>query len=179
MLTAEEIIELYQLEPLDQEGGFFRQVWKSSTVVKNADLGEAYSKEGTHPRGTLIHFLLTADSFSAMHRLPTPEHWFYHLGDPVEMLLLHANGSSELIELGPDLANGQRIHYTTPAHSWQGTYLKAGAKAGYFFGSCAMVPGFEWEDFEMGDRAELVAEFPQRKQAIERRTRLERFKGAL
>jgi hypothetical protein len=179
MLTAEQIIEHYCLEPLDQEGGYFRQVWKSDRVVSNTLLGAGYPKEGGHPMGTLIHFLLTADSFSAMHRLPTPEHWFYQMGDPGEMLLLHADGRSELIELGPDFSQGQRIQYSTPAQSWQGTRLRAGGVHGYFFGSCVMVPGFEWTDFELGARKDLVEAFPEQQNAIELRTRTERFDGAL
>jgi Uncharacterized conserved protein len=178
MLSAEAIIEKYHLAPLDQEGGYFRQVWLSPEKVANEALGDVYPKGGTHPMGTLIHFLLTADSFSAMHRLPTPEHWMYHLGDPVEMLLLHPDGSGETKLLGPDLVAGQEIYVTTPANSWQGSRLFPGAgKHGYFFGSCWMVPGFEWTDFELGACANLCEQYPDFNEAIVARTRTEVLKG--
>lgn len=179
MLTAEEIIARYELEPLDQEGGYFRQVWKSAHTVSNTDLGSAYPAKGSHPMGTLIYFLLTADSFSAMHRLPTPEHWFHQMGDPGEMLLLHADGSSEQVLLGPDFTKGHQIQVTTPTMSWQGTRVQAGGVHGYFFGSCVMVPGFEWMDFELGERADLIGAYPEARAAIEARTRLHRFEGKL
>lgn len=171
MITAEQIIERYGLEPLDQEGGFFRQVWRSPIRVRNSLLGKGHAAEGDHPMGTLIHFLLTEDSFSAMHRLPTAEHWFYHLGDAAEMLLLHKDGSTELRLLGSDLLQSEEVQITTPAQSWQGTRLRPGGRMGYMFGSCAMVPGFEWEDFELGERGALIHDFPEQAVAIEQRTR--------
>jgi uncharacterized protein len=172
MTTAKEIIERYQLEPLDHEGGYFRQVWRSGSRIDNQDLGDAYPAGRDHPMGTLIHYLLTADSFSAMHRLPTAEHWLYHLGDPAEMLLLHPDGLGQLRILGPDLQAHQEIHLSVPPGSWQGTKpapQKDGC--GYCFCSCMMVPGFEWTDFELGDAATLCRDYPEHSQAISGRTR--------
>ena len=113
MLSAEDIIKRYQLEPLDQEGGFFRQIWLSPVRIQNSNLCGAYPIEGDHPIGTLIHFLITRDSFSAMHRLPTEEHWFYHLGDSCEMLLLNEDGSSKLHRIGAKRSKRKHLHYNT------------------------------------------------------------------
>jgi len=179
MVTAEDIIELYGLEPLDQEGGYFRQIWRSPLRVPDAELGAEYSQTGDHPMGTIIHFLLTEDSYSAMHRLPTPEHWFHHLGDAAEMLLLHTDGSHEKLQLGANLGSGQRVHVTTPAQSWQGTRLLPGGAHGYMFGSCVMIPGFEWIDFELGERSELCGQYPQAAEGICLRTRDEIYKGSM
>ncbi|MEM1223281.1 MAG: cupin domain-containing protein [Verrucomicrobiota bacterium] len=180
MLTAEEVIAHYKLEPLDQEGGFFRQVWKSGLLVNNDTLCERYPDEGTHPMGTLIYFLITTDSFSAMHRLPTAEHWFFHMGDPLEMLLLHGDGRGEIAMLGTDLKAGQQVQLTVPMDSWQGTRIAEGAdEYGWSLGSCVMVPGFEWTDFELGDRSLLIKEYPEHAAAIERRTRETPVQGSL
>lgn len=180
MLSAEDIIEAYRLEPLDQEGGFFRQVWCSPLRVENSVLGSDYPSGGTHPCGTLIHFLLTSEDFSAMHRLPTPEHWLYHMGDPAEMLLLYPDGRSETVVIGPNVMDGEVIHQVTPPHCWQGTQILPGeSKHGYFFGSCLMVPGFEWSDFEMGDLEHLLNLYPDCGDAIRARVRAEPVKGEL
>lgn len=177
-LTANQIKAHYALEPLDQEGGFFRQVWRSEHRIADETLGADYLSEATHPMGTLIYFLLTVDSFSAMHRLPTPEHWFYHLGDPAEMLLLHADGSGDKQTLGPDLSGGQKLQITTPAHSWQGTrILPTENGCGFCFFSCVMVPGFEWTDFEPGDAVALSTQYPAYEEAIRRRTHTVPVKG--
>lgn len=179
MMTAQQIIEHYQLEPLDQEGGYFRQVWISEQRIANETLGAAYPPGATHPMGTLIYFLLTGESFSAMHRLPTLEHWFYHLGDPAEMLLLHPDGSGERRLLGPDLAGGQAIHITTPAQRWQGTRLLPTPKGqGFCLVSCVMVPGFEWSDFEAGEAEALCTRYPAHAAAIRLRTRSKPVSGA-
>ena len=171
-LTAEAIIQHYRLEPLDQEGGYFRQVWRSEPRVPNETLGAPYPPGESHPMGTLIYFLLTTDSFSAMHRLPSPEHWFYHLGDPAEMLLLHPDGSGEQRILGPDLFGEQAIQLTTPRNSWQGTrLLTTPGNCGFCLVSCVMVPGFEWNDFETCEVNTLVAQYPKYAEAIRLRNR--------
>jgi predicted cupin superfamily sugar epimerase len=51
--------------------------------------------------------LLTPDTFSDMHRLPTDELWLFHLGDPIELLLLHPDGRDEVVHIGTDLAAGE------------------------------------------------------------------------
>ena len=179
MLTAEQIIDHYQLESLDQEGGFFRQIFCSPIRIKNDALVGAKSVEGDHPIGTVIQFLLTVDSFSAMHRLPTAEHWFHHQGDACEILLLHENGSQEVQRLGPDIAQGDLVYAMTPPNAWQGTRVADGGKHGYMFGSCVMIPGFEWSDFELGDRLDLEVRYPMALDAIRLRTRDVTIKGAL
>ena len=179
MLSAQEIIARYKLAPLDQEGGYFRQVWRSPVRVENTRLQGNYSEHGDHPIGTLIYFLITAETFSALHRLPTEEHWMYHLGDSCEQLLLNEDGTSECRRIGADLLAGEFVHVTTPKNSWQGTRLIAGGSYGYMFGSCIMVPGFEWADFELGNRVDLEQLYPSRKEEIQMLTRAEPVEGTL
>ena len=173
MTTAKEIIARYQLEPLDHEGGFRSAKSggaKAGSTIRT--LGTPIPQAGTTSWAPSSSHLLTADSFSAMHRLPTAEHWLYHLGDPAEMLLLHPDGSGQLRILGPDLQAHQEIRLTVPPGSWQGTKLapqKDGC--GYCFCSCMMGPGFEWSDFELGDAASLCRDYPKHSQAINGRTR--------
>lgn len=181
MISAKEIIDAYKLKPLDQEGGFFSKVWRSPIRIENKVLdSDRYREEGDHPLGTIIHFLLTTESFSAMHRLPTIEHWMYHMGDAAEMLILGPNGSGQLIEIGPNLKAGQKIHLPTPSNFWQGTRVKETADGcGWFFGSAIMVPGFEWSDFELGDSKTLCANYPKFKSAILARVRPKAHEGTL
>ena len=178
MLSAEDIIKRYQLEPLDQEGGFFRQIWLSPVRIQNSNLCSAYPNEGDHPIGTLIHFLITRDSFSAMHRLPTEEHWVYHLGDSCEMLLLNEDGSTKLHRIGSKLDQEESVYVITPKNSWQGTRLIEGGEYGYMFGSCVMIPGFDWTDFILGDLEKLTRDYPSRSEEIRARIRVEAIKGS-
>jgi uncharacterized protein len=90
MITAHDIITTLGLAPLPSEGGYYAETYRSAF-------------------GTAIYYLLTADSFSAMHRLPGDEIFHFYLGDPVEMLQLRPDGTGEVLILGPDLLRGMRL----------------------------------------------------------------------
>ena len=94
--------------------------------VAGGVLGARYPRATTV--GTAIYYLVTAapDGFSALHRLPTDEIYHFYLGDPVEQLLLHPDGRSEVIVLGHDIAAGQRVQHVAPRDTWQGTRLREG-----------------------------------------------------
>ena len=98
MLTPERLIDLLDLAPLPVEGGHFRQTYRAGDVVGGAGLPARY----THAKafGSAIYYLLHDGHMSAMHRLPTDEIYHFYLGDPVEMLLLHPDGSWETPILG-------------------------------------------------------------------------------
>ncbi|MEU1275836.1 cupin domain-containing protein [Streptomyces sp. NPDC005799] len=147
-MTPEELITHYGLEPIPREGGLFRQTWAGP------------ERPDGRPEGTAIVALLTADDFSALHRLPTDEIWHFHLGDPLELLLLAPDGTSRTTVLGPDVLGGQQIQFTVPAGTWMGGRVLAGG-AWTLFG-CTMAPGFTFEGYEHGDAAALTAHYPDR-----------------
>ena len=176
-LTAQEIIAHLSLEPLDQEGGYFRQTWRSTFRIPNEILGSTFPA-GEHSAGTAIYFLITRDQFSAMHRLRTDEIWLHHLGDPLEMLMLHPHGEGEIACIGSDLSLGQSPQHICPANTWQGTQITPGQdRVGYALGSCIMAPGFEWSEFELGNRNDLVSNYPGFVDQITARTRTNPIDG--
>ena len=168
-LTADRIIQLLGLEPLPQEGGQFRQTYRAAEEVPASALPARYGA----PRrfATAIYYLLTddPDSFSALHRLTTDEIYHFYLGAPVEMLLLHPDGSSERIVLGQDLASGQQVQFTVPAGSWQGSRLIRGGR--YALLGMTVAPGYEQEDFELGNRENLLRDYPGQAESIRGLTR--------
>lgn len=145
-MSPEDLIAHYGLEPIPREGGLFRQTWAGP---ERAD---------GRPEGTAIVALLTADDYSALHRLPTDEIWHFYLGDPLELLLLAPDGTSRTVVLGPDVLSGQQPQTTVPAGTWMGGRVVAGG-AWTFFG-CTMAPGFTFAGYEHGDPAELTARHP-------------------
>lgn len=150
-MTPEELISHYALEPIPREGGRFRQTW-------------AGAKRGDgRPEGTAIVALLTTEpgDYSALHRLPDDEIWHFYLGDPLQMLLLHPDGSSRVVVLGTDVVGGQYVQYVVPAGTWMGARVLGGAGAWTLFG-CTMAPGFTFEGYEHGDPGELAARYPER-----------------
>ncbi|MFD9430588.1 cupin domain-containing protein [Streptomyces sp. NPDC060002] len=147
-LTADDLVAHYDLEPIPREGGLFRRTWAGPQ-----------GPDG-RPAGSAIVALLTAEDFSALHRLPTDEVWHFYLGDPLALLLLAPDGSSRTAVLGPDLLGGQQPQLTVPARTWMGARVAAGG-AWTFFG-CTMAPGFTYGDYEHGDATDLTARHPDR-----------------
>ncbi|GAB4428536.1 MAG: cupin domain-containing protein [Anaerolineae bacterium] len=169
MLTAQEVIDLLQLEPLPHEGGFFHLTYRSSETIPPAALPARYEQERV--LGTAIYALLTPADFSAMHRLDTDEIYHFYYGDPLEMLLLYPNGSGELFLLGNDLAAGQRPQKLAARQVWQGTRLAPGGQHGFALIGTTMAPGFEWAGFELGQRDELIKQYPDFADRIAARVR--------
>jgi hypothetical protein len=159
-LSAQDVIRLLDLAPLPREGGYFRETYRSGIQLPGAD-----------PRSlsTAIHYLLTPDTISALHRLPGDEIFHFHLGDPVEMLQLRADGTTARIVIGTDIANGMRPQVVVPGGTWQGTRLLPGGA--FALMGTTMAPGFDPRDFELGRRAELLGRHPDQAGLIRALTR--------
>ena len=166
-MTADQLVRLLQLEPLHGEGGFFRQTWVSPQRLTPG----TYDARVEKPLGTAIYYLVTDadDGFSALHRLPTDEIYHFYLGDPVEQLLLHPDGHSAVVVLGPDLVAGQRVQHVATRGVWQGTRLAPGGRWALL--GTTMAPGFDPSDYEGGERDALVRAYPTEEALIVALTR--------
>lgn len=149
-MQAEELIRFLNLQPLPQEGGWYRETYRSA---------QPFSTAG-RSAGTAIYYLLTPDTFSALHRLPTDEVFHFYLGDPVDMLQLGPapEDGGRIITLGPDLFAGQQVQTVVPAGVWQGSILRAGGA--FALMGTTMAPGFDFADYEAADRDALMKQFP-------------------
>lgn len=158
MLTADEIIRLLQLQPLPHEGGWYRETYRSSLQLPANVLARQFN--ASRSAGTAIYYLLTPDTFSALHRLPTDEVFHFYLGDPVEMLQLGPNNTDggRIVALGSDIGAGQQVQTVVPAGVWQGSRLRAGGA--FALMGTTMAPGFDFADYEAADRDALSASFP-------------------
>jgi len=156
MLTAEQIRELLQMRPHPIEGGYFAETYRGSPVVPQSLLP---GYPGERAISTAIYYLLTPDTFSAMHRVRGDEMFHFYLGDPVEMLQLKAEGGGEVALLGQDIAARMRLQLTVPGGVWQGSRVRAGGK--YALLGTTMAPGFEYEDYETGQRRDLIVRYPE------------------
>lgn len=166
-MTAAEVIEHLGLQPLQGEGGFFRQTWNAPERLTPGVAGVRVEKAV----GTAIYYLVTdaPDGFSAMHRLSTDEVYHFYLGDPVEQLLLYPDGRSDVLVLGSDLLNGQYVQHIAPRGVWQGTRLRPGGRWALL--GTTMAPGFDVSDYEAGRRDVLVSAYPSRAELIRTLTR--------
>lgn len=155
-LTAEKIRELLKLEPHPAEGGYFAETYRSAHKIAAASLPAGYL--GQRALSTAIYYLLSPETFSAMHRLRGDEIFHFYLGDPVEMLQLKPDGTGEAILLGQNIAGGMRLQHTVPAGCWQGSRLAPGGK--YALLGTTMAPGFDPEDYDTGSREKLSSQYP-------------------
>lgn len=161
------VVELLGLEP-HPEGGFFRETHRSADAIPGGALDARYGG-AARSASTAIHYLVTPESFSAMHRVASEEVFHFYLGDPVEMFRILPDGRGETVRIGPDLERGERPQVVVPAGAWQGTRLVEGGS--YALLGATVAPGFEYADFEMGRRDELIAMYPEHAERIRFLTR--------
>lgn len=166
MISIDFLIQKYGLEPLPGEGGYYVQTYRSKESIAKSALPQRYDSERVF--GTAIYYLLTPDTFSALHRLPTDEIFHFYLGDPVRMLHLLPDGQSKTFTLGQDIVQGQELQLVVPRGVWQGSYLNPGGRFALL--GTTMAPGFEFVDLELGDREVLISKYPDRKDMIQRLT---------
>lgn len=140
------------------EGGWFRETYRSREMLPNAGLPDRFT--GPRPVATSIYFLLESGEPSHLHRFQSDEIWNYHAGGSLTLYILHADGSLETKTLGPD-GDFQAV---VPAGVWFGA--KVNEPATYCLAGCSVAPGFDFADFELGDRDQLMAEFPRHAQLI-------------
>ena len=155
---VDQLVARLGLEPLPIEGGLFRQTW----------VGE---ERGGRPVGTAIVVLLAARGghFSAMHRLPLDEVWFFQAGDPIELLLLEPGTPGRVPILGPDVMGGHELQVVVPAGTWMGARVAPGGEWSLF--ATSMAPGFIPADYDPGDRERLTDAWPQHATLIATLTR--------
>jgi predicted cupin superfamily sugar epimerase len=147
------------------EGGFYRETFRSPLEIGGLPWLAAGALRNA---STAVYFLLPSGSFSAFHRVLADEVWHHYDGDPVELHTLSRSDGHRVVRLGRDLAAGER-----PQHVVPGGVCQAAAPVGerYALCGCTVAPGFDFDDFAMPTRAELVAEFGEPRALIERLTR--------
>jgi predicted cupin superfamily sugar epimerase len=105
-------------------------------------------------------------SLSYFHKLPSDEIWHFYGGDPLKLVLLFPDGSSQTIILGSNVLAGQYVQYVILADVWQAGYMIDGGRYSLF--GCTMAPGFTNKGFEAGVASELLQKYPDRAEDIER-----------
>jgi hypothetical protein len=135
---ADELVRRLGLRP-HPEGGFFREVFRSTRRVQPFDSRPARSGL------TLIYFLLADGGASRWHRVASDEAWSWVEGDPLE--LFRISGALDAFDremLGPP---GETVDAAAvvPAGEWQA----ARTSGAYTLVTCAVGPGFDFADFRM------------------------------
>jgi predicted cupin superfamily sugar epimerase len=166
MNEVDQIVKHLQLQP-HPEGGFYRRTYASAEIAKGPIMDDKY--HGPRHFCTSIYYLLTGDSFSAFHRLPQDEIWHFYKGAPIKIHMINEASQYSTVLLGTDLLDGQAPQYVVPGDRWfAATSLDPDH---YSLVGCTVAPGFDFEDFTLANRAELISTFPSQKEIISRLTR--------
>jgi hypothetical protein len=166
-MDAEQIIRVFDMKPLPEEGGFYTETYRSGRKVSPDALEQGY--EGPRCLSTAILYLITPETFSAMHRIKSDEIFHFYRGDPVKMLQLYPDGTGAVFELGTDIEDGQLPQVVVPRGTWQGCFVEPPGQFALL--GTTVNPGFEFEDFEAANTAELIKEWPQYEKLIRKLSR--------
>jgi predicted cupin superfamily sugar epimerase len=151
------LLRFYQFERLPVEGTFYKSTYRSKQEINDGK-----------PIGTAMIGMYTNQpvSLSCFHRLLHDEIWHFYGGDPFKLILLHPNGSSQDILMGPSPINGEQVQFVIPAMTWQAGFLLPGGRYALF--GCTMAPGFTGSCFEAATAEELKQQYPDRAEDIQR-----------
>lgn len=168
MTEVENIIQKLELKE-HPEGGYFKEVYRSSGTINKDSLEDSFSSKRNY--ATSIYFLLTSDTFSAFHRIKQDEIWHFYKGSPIKLHMISEQGSYSNITIGNDLNANQMLQFVVPAKYWFAAEVIDSET--YSLLGCTVSPGFDFDDFELPSRTYLISKFPQLKEIIEKLTRID------
>lgn len=164
----------YWIEKLElvqhPEGGWYREVYKSEEIIKKEHLPERFS--GDRRFSTSIYFLLksgdpstsSGQGFSAFHRIRSDEIWHFYKGSAITIHVIDAEGNYSSVKLGKNFDKGEVFQFTVPRSTWFAAEVNK--RDSFALVGCTVSPGFHFDDFELGEREELLSMFPQHKEII-------------
>lgn len=166
MPEANDWIEALQLLP-HPEGGYFRETYRSPEKIARQHLPARFA--GDRAFVTAIYYLLRGQDFSALHRLHQDEIWHFYDGSTLTVSVIDPQGTLSALRLGRDARSGEVLQAVVPGGCLFGA--RVNAPGSFALVGCDVAPGFDFADFEMPARAELLAAYPQHRAVIEQLTR--------
>jgi uncharacterized protein len=148
------------------EGGWFAETYRSLEIIPASGLPGRFG--GPRNLATAIYFLLKNDERSRLHRLQADEIWHFYAGSPIILHIFDPQGSYSSICLGPDPDHNEVQQAVVLAGSWFGAHLLQPNTHALM--GCTVSPGFDFQDFELGQRQDLFRLFPEQREIIEKLT---------
>ena len=155
-LTADEVRNLLKLEP-HATCGFVRVTFMSKERIAPGGLPAPFA--AGRPTGSALYFMVTPGAPVRLHRIRNDQLYHYYLGDPLEVLMLHVDGTTEHVVVGPDLRGGQLLQLLIPGNTFH--TARVIGRHRWFLGASTEWPGVEPVDVEIGNVDALAAKYPQ------------------
>ena len=165
MYTGKYFIEKLGLKP-HPEGEYYKECLKSKDIIDASAVSSDF--DGERKLWTSIYFLLKDREVSRLHRLKSDEIWYFHSGTPLAVYIINKNGELKRVKLGLDVERGEQPQVLVPKGSVFGAEMDG---TGYSLVGCMVAPGFEFGDFELPEREELLSAYPQHKFLIKKLTK--------
>jgi len=154
-LTADEIRALSKLDP-NATCGFVRVTFLSKQSLAAGALPAPFADK--RPLGSALYFMVTPVAPVRLHRIRNDQLYHYYLGDPLEVFLLHADGSTDRVIVGPDLRSGHNVQLLIPGNTFHTARLIGQRR--WFLGASTEWPGVAPADVEIGDLDALSGKYP-------------------
>ena len=150
------------------EGGYYRETYRSQGTIAATCLDAAYSGERNFSTG--IYFLLTSDTFSAFHRILQDEAWHFYAGSAILLHMIDPSGHYSAVTIGNRFDQGEVPQFVVPGGTWFASHVIQ--PDAYALLGCTVSPGFDFRDFDLTPRHELLQRFPQHAEIITQLTRV-------
>jgi len=165
--TAQYWIDKLKLEE-HPEGGLFREVYKSNEFINKKSLPNRYTSFRSF--STSIYFLLQSHEFSAFHRLKSDEIWHFYEGSTITIYIILPDGKLKKAVLGQNPEKNEFYQFIIPKGCWFAA--KVHSPNSYSLIGCTVSPGYDYDDFELGKREDLLKHFPQHSAIIKQYSKL-------
>jgi len=144
------------------EGGYYKETYRSKGIIETSSLSQDI--EGERNYSTAIYFLLAKNQFSAFHKIKQDEIWHFYSGTTLLLHTINKEGEYKLVRIGQDLNNEEYFQYVVPAGTLFASEVED--KNSFSFCGCTVSPGFDFKDFTMPSRVELIKTYPKHSEII-------------
>ncbi|MGD1834999.1 MAG: cupin domain-containing protein [Nitrososphaeraceae archaeon] len=142
------------------EGGYYKENFRSDIYFEN-------SKKQKRSLATSIYYLLEGNDFSSFHKIKSDEIWHFYYGSNIIVHVIEKNSSLSSNIIGNNIKHGnEKMQMIIEKDLWFAAEVSE--KSSYSLVGCTVIPGFEFDDFELSRKEELVKKYPMHENIIRR-----------
>lgn len=148
------------------EGGYYKETYRSLDRINQDQSLTRY--DGSRNVSTAIYYLLSNEEFSAFHKLKSDEIFHFYSGTTLTVHIIDNQGKYQVFKLGQNPDKNEFLQLVIPHGSWFASHVSQ--PNSYSLIGCTVSPGFDFADFSLGDRTELIKLYPHLRDIITKLT---------
>jgi uncharacterized protein len=138
------------------EGGYYRENYRCQDIINQDKLLTRYND--SRNSSTAIYYLLLKEEFSAFHRLKSDEIFHFYSGSTLIIDMIDNKGKYYQFKLGNNPDKNEFLQLVIPHGCWFASHVSESNS--YSLIGCTVSPGFDFADFSLGNREELISSYP-------------------